>query len=339
MMTIRAFHRQGVSTIEDPDRISEAIGRENVLVWVDVEHENDGELAILAKEFSLHPLAMEDATKHGQRPKLEVYPTHAFIVCYASGDDPHDLPEVDIFVGPNWIITVRQPNAAGRAVDLDEVEGSYAATCGEHEGVSFLLYRLLDRIVDGYFDLVDHLDGQLEALEEQIFSELEDDGSTGPHRRGAAVVRDGKLLQRDLLTMRKELLTFRRKVVPFREVLLAVLRQEVAWVRDAEILLYLQDVLDHLLRVIDEVDSQRELVDNAVDAHLAAMSNRTNEIMKKTSSWGAILVTGALITGIYGMNFKHMPELTQRFGYPAALLVMVGVMGALYLYFRRKRWL
>jgi magnesium transporter len=336
MMTIRCFHRDGVKMIDDPDRISDLVARDDVLVWVDVAHDDDDELNVLADEFSLHALAMEDTRKHGQRPKLEVYPTHAFIVCYANGDDPHDLPEVDIFVGMNWIITVRQRNSAGQAVELEDVEGTYNTTRGDRTSVAFLLYRLLDHLVDGYFDLVDHLDGQLESLEDRIFSELDGgDGGESP----VQVQQDGKHLQGELLKLRKELVVFRRKIVPFREVLLALLRREVAWVSDDNVLLHLQDVLDHLLRVTDDVDAQRELLDNAVDAHLAAMSNRTNEIMKKTSSWGAILVTGALITGIYGMNFKHMPELSQRFGYPFALLVMLAVMAGLYVYFRRKQWL
>jgi magnesium transporter len=334
---MRVFDQRGVHTLDHVGQVSDVIGRDGSVLWVDLAHDDLGDLKVLADDLSLHDLAIEDTRKHGQRPKLEIYPSHAFIVCYTNGEDPHDLPELDLFVGSNWLVTVREPDTKGRTIVLDDVETRCTLTRGPEMTVAFLLYRLLDHVVDGYFDLVDHLDVLLETLEERIFEEL-DDGDGAPQSSSTARA-DGRHLQRDVLALRKEMLRFRRKVVPFREVLMALLRREVPAVSGDEVLLQLQDVLDHLLRVIDEVDAQRELVDNAVDAHLAAVSNRTNEIMKKTSSWGAILVVGALITGVYGMNFRHMPELSQRFGYPAALIAMVAVMGALYVYFRRKQWL
>jgi len=145
-------------------------------------------------------------------------------------------------------------------------------------------------------------------------------------------------VQQELFDVRRDLLLFRRRVAPIREVVATLLRREVAWIDEAT-LVHLQDVYDHILRAIDLVDGQRELMGNAVDAHLAIISNRMNMVMKKMTSWGAILLGSTLVAGIYGMNFEHMPELGWRLGYPFALSLMFGVTVAGFAYFRRKDWL
>ncbi len=145
-------------------------------------------------------------------------------------------------------------------------------------------------------------------------------------------------MQRDLFAVRRDLLQFRRRVVPLREVVAALLRREVDWIDDAT-LVHLQDVYDHVLRAIDAIDSQRELLGNAVDAQLAIASNRMNGVMKKMTSWGAILLASTLVAGIYGMNFEHMPELRWRLGYPFALSIMLAITVAGYRAFRRRGWL
>jgi magnesium transporter len=190
--------------------------------------------------------------------------------------------------------------------------------------VGFLLYTILDELVDGYFDATDSSEDQLEALEESIFAaEL-----NAPEHE----------IQEQLFDIRRELLVFRRRVVPLREVVGALLRREVSWIDDAA-LIHLQDVYDHVLRAIDLIDGQRELMGNAVDAHLAIISNRMNNVMKKMTSWGAILLGSALVASIYGMNFEHMPELKWLLGYPWALLLMLLSAVCPYLFFRWRGWL
>ena len=189
--------------------------------------------------------------------------------------------------------------------------------------VGFLLYTLLDAIVDGYFDAAEKSEDELEDLEDQLFDQ-------GPPADGT--------LQQDLLRQRRALIVFRRRVVPLRDVVMSVLRREVPYV-DEEARIYFEDVLDHLLRVIDQIDTQRELMGNVVDASLALSGNRMNQVMKKMTSWGAILIVASLIAGIYGMNFQDMPELRWRYGYYGALATMVAATGGLYLYFKRKNWL
>jgi magnesium transporter len=310
LITVKAYDEAGVEYIKDPADISELVGHKKLL-WVDLVEPDDDDLACIAEEFELHPLAMEDARKHGQRPKLEQYPTHAFVVAYTSS-----LAEVDLFVGPDWLVTVRE--------QADErTEARFERTRPEVPTVGFLLYTILDEIVDGYFACAEAFEDRIEDFEDRILDE------ESGNDRG---------IQAELLTLRRELVEFRRKVVPLRDVLQFLLRGDVPWV-DEGARVHLQDVFDHVLRAVDQLDSQRELVGNAVDAHLAIASNRMNQVMKRMTSWGAILLGSTLIAGIYGMNFDTMPELHWRFGYLWALSLMLTITVAGYTYFKGKDWL
>jgi magnesium transporter len=319
MISVHAY-RPGhdAEQVSDPADISHVVGRDGRLVWVDLVDPSDEDLACVQEEFELHPLAIEDARKHGQRPKLEQYPTHAFVVAYSCA-----LSEVDLFVGRTWLVTVRETNDEGEAWPVDSARARFERTKADQATVGFLLYVLLDELVDGYFDRTERVEERIEGVEGRIFSE---DGQ------------DERAVQRDLFAVRRALLEFRRRVVPLREVVGALLRREVKWV-DEETLVHLQDVYDHVLRAMDLIDSQRELLGNAVDAPLAIMSNRMNSVMKMMTSWGAILLGATLVAGIYGMNFEHMPELDWRLGYPAVLTVIAVICTGLYVRFKRSGWL
>jgi magnesium transporter len=317
VLAVCTYTAGGVRHDIDPEAISDEVGAGDRLVWVDVVDPSEDDLAKIQQEFRLHPLAMEDATKHGQRPKLDKYPTHAFVVAYSSG-----LAEVDLFVGPGWIVSVRGCGPDGKPWSIEAARRRFERSGPEEATSGFLLYLILDALVDEYFDRTDAAEDRLEAIEDSIFGEDMTE----------------REMQHDLYDLRRDLVTFRRRVQPLREVVSALLRQEVEWI-DPVALLHLQDVYDHVLRAIDQLDSQRELLNNAVDAHLAIVSNRMNEVMKKMTSWGAILLGSTLVAGIYGMNFTHMPELTWRFGYPFALGLMVAITIVGYTYFRRRDWL
>jgi magnesium transporter len=189
--------------------------------------------------------------------------------------------------------------------------------------VGFLLYVILDELVDGYFSRNDEVEDELEELENRIFAE-------GPF--------DERQIQQELFEVRRRLLTYRRLAVPTRDVVAALLRKEVEWI-DENALTHLQDVFDHVLRAVDMVDNHRELMGNAVDAHLAIISNRMNSVMKRMTSWGAILLGSTLVAGIYGMNFDDMPELHWKYGYPYALGLMSLITIVGYLWFQSKDWL
>lgn len=317
MITARCYP-EGVVRLIDPEEISEEILNKDQLVWVDMSSPGDPELAMVQEEFSLHALAMEDVRERHQRPKLEHYPDHAFIVAYTA-----EQKEVDIFIGPTWLITVREEDADDDPSFLDSARRRFERIRAEHSTVGFLLYVILDEIVDGYFSRNDEVEDELEALEDCIFSE-------GPI--------DERKIQEELYNVRRRLITYRRMAMPTRDVLAALLRREVEWI-DENAIIHLQDVFDHVLRAIDMVDNHRELMGNAVDAHLAIMSNRMNRVMKRMTSWGAILLGSTLVTGVYGMNFVHMPELNWRWGFWWALSIMCFITVAGYLWFRAKDWL
>ena len=318
-ITVRSYKPGAAGeVVHNPEDISELFGRDGRVLWVDLADASDDDFRLVQDEFDLHPLAMEDAKHHGQRPKLEQYPSHAFLVAYSS-----HLAEVDLFIGPTWLVSVRGHNLQGDEWPIDDVRARFERTCPADPTVGFLLYTLLDALVDGYFDATDEAEDRLEELEDAVFAE-------GPS--------DERSVQQHLFDIRRQLLIFRRAVVPLREVVAALLRREVAWLDD-ETLTHLQDVYDHVLRAIDLLDSQRELMGNAVDAHLAIISNRMNLVMKKMTSWGAILLGSTLVAGIYGMNFQHMPELRWQYGYGMAIGTMVLITVVGYWFFRRKDWL
>ncbi len=315
--TVTVYDPDGSRGLDDPGEISVVIKADDTVVWVDLIDPSDDELECLREEFELHPLAIEDARKHGQRPKLEQYPTHAFLVAYSK-----DLAEVDLFVGPNWLISVRERNGDGQAWELDAVRARIDRS-GIQVNLGHLVYTVLDELVDGYFQANDAFEDRVEAFEASILTE-----QSG----------DDRAVQSELLKLRRRLVEFRRVVMPLRDVVVTLRRGELAWV-DEVTALHLQDVSDHVVRAIDGIDSQRELVSNAVDAHLAMMSNRMNQAMKRVTSWGAILLGSTLIAGIYGMNFENMPELKWRFGYPFALGLMVVVTTVGYRLSKRRDWL
>ncbi len=218
---------------------------------------------------------------------------------------------------------MRDRNQAGDLWSLDGARTRFERTRPENATVGFLLYVLLDEMVDGYFAVVDEIEDRLEVLEEQLFTK------DGP---------DERAMQHEMFVARRDLLEFRRRVVPLREVVAALLRGEVSWLDDAT-LVHLQDVHDHILRATGLLDDQRELLGNVVEAQLAIASNHMNRVMKTMTSWGAILLGATLVVGIYGMNFEHMPELEWRFGYPFALAVIAVITVVGYRVFKRRDWL
>ena len=321
MLSVCALTPEGLEGVDDPADISEIVGRDHRLLWVDVVDPTADDMRCLQEEFELHHLAMEDATKHGQRPKLEEYPTHGFLVAYSSA-----LAEVDLFIGPTWLITVRERNEEGVAWSPDAARARLARRLnGSAVTVGEAVYVVLDDIVDGYFEALDYSEDLLEDIEESIFAEEDD-------------LREEADVQQELFAMRRRLLQFRRRVVPMRDVLNSLLRHDVPWI-DGQATVMLQDVYDHVLRVVDTVDAQRELLGNAVDANLALIANRQNQVMKQMTSWGALLIGSTLIAGIYGMNFDHMPELHWLLGYPFALGLMVTLTITGYVGFKRRGWL
>jgi magnesium transporter len=320
--------RDGVVNKEiDPAHCGRILADPDNLVWVDIDSPTREDVEVLHREFGFHELALEDAIKHSERPKIDTYDDFYLMVFYAVSFDEAaprvDEHEVDIFVGRNYMVTVHE----GLVTELDDVarrwERNSAALCSS---VGVLLYSLIDTLVDCYLPILDRMAELIEDVEERIF------GAYDPHA------------QAHIFTLRKELLHLRRVLAPERDVVLQLSRRQLPGLEE-NTSAYFQDVYDHVVRATDAVDLYRDLLSSALDSYLSVASNNLNLIFRTLTSVSIILMTLALIAGIYGMNFNpqasrfNMPELNSRYGYPATLALMALVTGVLYFYFRRKRWL
>jgi magnesium transporter len=304
----------------DPDLIDRHLAHPTSMVWLDVEDPTPEDMDLLRREFGFHELALEDSLHPHQRAKIEQYDAYFFVIAYGISISEGDLAEHEmaIFVGRNYLVTVRKPPAydlTGVMARWD-VESKLAA-----EGGGYLLYILLDEIVDHYFEAIDVYADRSEEIEDLVF------GSTGDTST-----------QNEIFRLKKDLLKFRREMAPLRDVLDVLQRRTVDVVTIA-LEPYYRDVYDHVLRATDYVDNIRDLLSSALEANLSVISNRLNEVMKQLTSWAAIILVPTLIAGIYGMNFIHMPELRWRYGYPYALSLMAVSGFLLYRMFKKRDWL
>jgi len=322
VITTRLYRRGVLDTTPFPvEEIDRRLADPDIVVWVDVTSPDPSDMAVLAREFGVHPLSLEDVLHAHQRPKVESYDGYVFLVAYSAREEGGRVVplEVDMFAGRNFLVTVRQgepPYDISEVLRRDAAHPDLLA-----EGAAFAFYALLDDMVDRFFPVLDALEERMAALEDRVF----------------AAAKDGTV-QSDIFALRKDLMGLRRVAAPMRDALLGLLRREEGLFGE-QTARYLQDVYDHLLRVIDGLESFQELLSGAIEANLSAISNRLNEVMKVLTGWGAILVADTLIAGIYGMNFAHMPELNWKFGYGFALGLMVVVSLGLYRFFRRRDWL
>lgn len=319
-ITSRLYRDRKLAVAElDPALVSNVLAEDGALVWLDIEDPTDADLAMLEEEFSLHRVVVDAIRERDVRPRVDALDDVFFVAMYAfSLDGQRCVPqEVHALVGKRYLVTLRYPPAFDLKPVLHrwEMEGERAT-----RGGGFLLHALLDEIVDTYLDVVNELQLASEEVESGVFS-----GEPAEDIQQAIYVR------------KRELLEFRRRILPLREVL--DLLQEERAVVNPELVPDYKDVADNVARTVEMIDSTRELLTSAVNAHLSIASHEMNEIMKKLTSWAAIILAPTLIAGIYGMNFQHMPELNWAFGYPFALGLMLLAAGTLYVLFKRRDWL
>lgn len=329
--------------------ISDLLDAPNTIVWLDIQNPTEAEVALLAGEFGFHPLAIEDAIRSHERPKVDAYPAaqylqedapeaapesveeldeavpasagYYFVVFYEAAFDPTEdrivTQAINLFIGANYLVTVH-------ASDIRHVKETLTRWQTPNSplgnSVAALVHALLDSIVDDYFPLMDRVADRVEDLEDAIFVHYEEDSI------------------QTMFGLKRDLLSLRRVVAPERDVLNVLLRRELPIFRQADTA-YLQDVYDHLVRVTDNIDTYRDLLSSALDSYLSLQSNNLNQVVKILTIASIILMADSLIAGIYGMNFAHMPELQWRIGHGFAILVMVIVTASLVIYFKRKRWL
>jgi magnesium transporter len=302
--------------------VSEYLADPELVVWVDLCAPDRDDLHQLADELDFHELAVEDALSPHQRPKLDHYDTHRFLATHSVRVDAetgslHE-DEIDAFVNTRWLITVRK----NHDFDIDQVTRRWDRTAHlAMHGVPYLVYGLLDVIVDQYFDTVQAFDDFYDEVSERIFSDQPLDVSK----------------QRHWFEMRRALVRFHRVVVPMREAISTLMRRDSVSLPDA-MYPYYQDVYDHVLRVSESTDSLRDLVGTIVETNLSLRDYRQNQIMKKVTSWAAIIAVPTLITGFYGMNVPY-PGSARHWGVWASVVLIIVVSGALYATFRRRDWL
>jgi magnesium transporter len=309
------------------------------VAWVDMISPDESEWATLQHKFTFHPLAIEDAKQQNERAKLDEYDGYLFLSLRAwaaspvpahKGDTPHDdlldvTAEVDVFLGDNYIVTIHDEGLPVVAETRRRWSRHFhhEDRLGERNRPAYLLYLLLDAIVDGFFPVMDAIDVEIDTLETAIYDD--DSGNDTDTLKSA-------------IRLRKKLLLLRQTVTPLREVVNDILRTEDERLLPASLRPYWQDVYDHALRLVEQIDLHRDILGGVVDAYHAQSSNRLNQVMKTMTGVATILMSAALISGIYGMNFQFMPELTWRYGYFGALASMVGVAVLLTWYFKRIRW-
>ncbi|MFN7945990.1 MAG: magnesium/cobalt transporter CorA [Blastocatellia bacterium] len=290
------------------------------ILWVDVCDPASQDFDELTAQFGFHPLAIEDCKNGHQRPKVDEYQGYYFIVLYEAmlmPDQRLELHELNIFLGRNYLVTVHSQPI--RAIDVAERLWNGWTDLAER-GTGLVAYLLIDAIVDDYLPLLDALSDRMDDLEDQIFEDF----------RPEAI--------EEIFRIKKQLTFLRRAVTPLRDVFNTMLRREQP-IFSRETMIYFQDVFDHLIRVADTIDTLRDMLGSTMDAYLSVSGNRMNVVMKRLTSISTILMSVTLIAGIYGMNFKLMPELDWKFGYPGALLSMVVIGLAIYFYFRKIKWL
>lgn len=302
--------------------VSEHLDRADTVVWVDFCGPSKDELHELAMELGLHELAVEDALSPHQRPKLDHYASHNFLACHAVELNAEDgtliETEIDAFISERWLVTVRKDEN----FPLDPVIARWdRSTDLAVHGVSFLLYGLLDAVVDSYFDAVQGFDEFYDQISEGIFAEKPIPPSDQKH----------------WFQTRQALIRFHRLVVPMREAVSGLMRREHSTVAD-DLYPYYQDVYDHVLRVTESTDALRDLISTIVETNLSLRDYRTNQIAKQVTSWAAIIAVPTLITGWYGMNVPY-PGYGETWGVWLAALLVVVVSGGLYVVFRRRDWL
>ena len=294
---------------------------EGDFVWIGMHEPSTEEVLEVAEVFGLHSLAVEDAVKAHQRPKLERFDDMVFLVLktlwYVDAHDAVETGEIAIFVGADFVVTVRHGQGNELHSAREELETSRRVLSHGPGGV---LYAVIDRVVDEYLDVVDELIVDVDQIETSVFS---DDRSNDSAR---------------IYVLKRELAEVRRAILPLREPLVELAGGGVPSVTE-QAAPFFRDVADHLARAAETVDSLDALLSSAFDAHLAQISVQQNDDMRKISAGAALVVVPTLIAGIYGMNFRHMPELDWTYGYPFALGVMAAVAVGLWVWFKKSGWL
>jgi magnesium transporter len=318
--TYEAGQRSGNGTASLDEAV--AARERNDFVWLELVDPQWEELQALRQRFDLPELAVEDAHHAHQRPKIDEYPNCLFVVLrtltYGEAAHQCELGEIHLFIGADFVIVVRH---GGDPQDLDQIRAR-AETRQDlmRLGAGAVLYAVMDEVVDDYEPVIENLASDIDTVEADVFARSGDDVTERVYR------------------LKRSVLELRRAISPLILDIERLLQGQFPLIQ-AEMFPFFRDINDHLRRAEDRVETLRELLTGALQANVALVSVQQNEIVRKISGWAAIIAVPTLISGIYGMNFTHMPELDWTYGYPLALMLMLTVSTGLYLVLRRANWL
>jgi magnesium transporter len=302
-------------------QVHEELEHADEFVWVGLHAPDSDTLKQVQQEFNLHDLAIEDALRAHQRPKLELYGDSLFIVLRTAQINPQtnkiEFGETHFFMGKNFLVTVRH----GSSLAYTEVR----ARCERmphllSKGPAFAMYAVMDSIVDQYFPVIEMLEHELEKMEEKVFAEK--------FRRETT---------EEIYDMKRQLLDVKRAVSPLIDICNKLMRFDLS-VIDEETRPYFRDVYDHSVRINEMVDNARELLSSALEANFSMISISQNEVSKKFAGWAAIIAVPTMIAGFYGMNFRFMPELEWHYGYFFVIGLTIVACATLYYFFKRSGW-
>ena len=292
------------------------------VMWINIDGLHQVEiLEQLGECFGLHPLVLEDILNTGQRPKIEDFGDYIFVVLKMLYDDKSEgiaAEQISLILGPDFVVAFQE--MAGDVFDPIRERIKRGRGRIRKMGADYLAYALLDSVVDNYFIVLEKLGEQIEFLEEELV--------TNPTTVTLQIIHD----------LKREMIFLRKSVWPLREIISGLERGESALIQESTGI-YLRDVYDHTIQVVDTVETFRDMVSGMLEIYLSSVSNRMNEVMKVLTIIATIFIPLTLIVGIYGMNFQYMPELAWRWGYPVVWLIMLAIGGLMLVYFRRKRWL
>jgi magnesium transporter len=296
---------------------TDLLSRRDANLWLHFDTPTEEELDFLKENFAIHHLTIEDIVNQNQRPKIEPFENYVYLAIHPLRREAKweiEPSELDLLLGRGWIVSVHYGPLPG-LIDNSQLHERIPAALAR--GADFLLYTLVDLVVDSYFPIMDNVEDEIDSLEDRLLLRAH----PGDMNR--------------LLSLKRSIVHIRRAVTPQREVLNQLTRHDFPFVRP-ENLVYFRDVYDHLIRIAEELDSLRDILSSVLEIHLASTSNQLNATMKRLTAYGTIFVAITAIAGIYGMNFKFMPELEWRYGYFVVLGVMAAISLGLYFYFKKR---
>jgi len=294
----------------------------DALHWIDLEDPSVKEATILEDPFHFHPLAIEDCLSEVHHPKVDDYEDYLFFIVHGIRfDAPTDqfiTRELDIFLGKNYLITHHR--GPMRSVTAAREQCGKNLQAAMPKGVDFLIHQILDQMFEHYFPNLDAIEDKIQLVQVEVFE--------NPTR---------ETLDR-IFTLKRDVAQLRRICTPQREIVYRLSRGEFKMI-SPKAAIYFRDIYDHLYRIVDASFSYQDMIQGTLDAYLTAVSNRLNETMKRLTVIGAIFAALTVLTGVYGMNFEHMPELKWRYGYLLVWLLMAVITGGLLVYFKKKEWI